>query len=211
MAIELHAYRYSVYGWIARLALHEKGLPYDWVEVDPFADPLPDGYLDKHPFRRVPVLVHDGYVVYETGAITRYIDEAFDGPSLQPATPKERARMSQIISVADNYTYWPLVRQVFSHSVFRPRQGRPAEESEVEQGLAAAPRVLGALEKLAGDGAHLAGDRLSLADIHLAPMISCFTEDARAAGMLHGYPRLSQWWASMRARPAFLDTKPVLP
>jgi glutathione S-transferase len=31
MAVELHGYQYSVYSWIARLVLHEKGVVYSWV------------------------------------------------------------------------------------------------------------------------------------------------------------------------------------
>lgn len=80
MAIELHGYQYSVYSWIARLALHEKGVGYNWVEVNPFAEDLPASYLATHPFKRVPTLIHAGFALYETGAITRYVDEAFEAP-----------------------------------------------------------------------------------------------------------------------------------
>ncbi|WP_247389280.1 MULTISPECIES: glutathione S-transferase family protein [unclassified Bradyrhizobium] len=133
MAIELHGYQYSVYSWIARLALHEKGVAYDWVEVNPFAENFPASYLAMHPFKRVPVLVHDGLVVYETGAITRYVDEAFEGPELQSMEPRTRARCNQIMSIVDSYAYWPLVRQVFSDGVFRPRMGLPADENNFEK------------------------------------------------------------------------------
>lgn len=114
MATELHGYQYSVYSWIARLALHEKGVAYDWIEVNPFAEGIPASYLAMHPFKRVPALAHAGFVLYETGAITRYVDEAFEGPKLQPVEPRERARCNQIMSIVDSYAYWPLVRQVFS-------------------------------------------------------------------------------------------------
>jgi glutathione S-transferase len=53
----------------------------------------------------VPAFEHDGFKLYETGAIARYIDEVFPGPKLQPADPKRRARMMQFISVSDSYTY----------------------------------------------------------------------------------------------------------
>ena len=71
MAVELHGYQYSVYSWIARLALHEKGVMYSWVEVNPFAENVAASYLATHPFKRVPALVHGGFEVYETSAITR--------------------------------------------------------------------------------------------------------------------------------------------
>lgn len=211
MAIELHGYRYSVYSWIARLALHEKGKAYDWVEVNPFAADVPASYLAMHPFKRVPTLVHAGLVVYETGAITRYVDEAFEGPKLQCMEPRERARCNQIMSIVDSYAYWPLVRQVFSHGVFRARMGLPADESEFQKGLAAAPTVLSALEKASSEGRYLCGDQPSLADIHLAPMIGYFILAPEGKELLQNYRRLSDWWADFSRRSAVVDTTPQLP
>ena len=130
---------------------------YDRVEVNPFAPDVPAAYLALHPFGRVPALVHDGFALYETAAITRYIDRAFPGPALQPAEPKALARMDQIIGIVDSYGYWPMVRQVFSRRVFRPRLGQPADEAEIAKGLAAAAKVLAALEKLTADAASWSG------------------------------------------------------
>jgi glutathione S-transferase len=112
MALVLHSFRYSVYVRIARIALAEKGLAYEHIEVDPFGPDVPVEYLALHPFKRVPALVDGDFVLYETEAITRYIDEAFPGPMLQPTEPRQRARMAQIISVVDSYGYVPMVRQV---------------------------------------------------------------------------------------------------
>src|SRR5262249_17882139 len=161
-------YHYSVYSWIARFALHEKDVVYDWVEINPFAANVAASYLAKHPFKRVPVLVHDGFAVYETSAITRYVDEAFAGPNLQRTRQdqRERRRCTQVISIVDSYAYWPLVRQVFSHAVLRPLTGRSTDEKEVRSGLEAAPTLLAALEKIAGEEHYLCGKDLSLADIH---------------------------------------------
>jgi len=99
MPLILHGYHYSVYRRIARLALAEKGVSYQQVEVNPFALPIPADYLALHPFGRVPTLVHDDFVLYETGAITRYVDRAFDGPALQPEQARALARMDQIIAI----------------------------------------------------------------------------------------------------------------
>ncbi|MEO8320748.1 MAG: glutathione S-transferase N-terminal domain-containing protein [Bradyrhizobium sp.] len=65
MTVKLHGYQYSVYSWIARLALQEKGVSYEWVEVNPFADDVPRDYLTMHPFKRVPTLVDGEFVVFE--------------------------------------------------------------------------------------------------------------------------------------------------
>ena len=211
MAIKLYGYQYSVYTWIARLALCEKHVSFEWVEIDPFADTVPASYLELNPFKRVPTLRHDDFVLYETGTICRYVDEAFDGPKLQWSRPAERARTSQIVSIVDGYGYWPLVRQVFSHDVFRPRLGRSRDEAEVQRGLIAAPQVLWAIENLAVGGDYLIGDGLSLADIHFAPMIGYFTMSPRGKALLEKYDRLSQWWASMSRRETVETTQPKLP
>jgi len=76
---------YSVYVRIVRLALAEKSVEYRLVPVDIFAEEGPlKGYLDRHPFGRIPAFEHAGFSLYETGAIARYVDDAFEGPRLQP-------------------------------------------------------------------------------------------------------------------------------
>ena len=211
MPLVLHGYRYSVYLRIARLALAEKGVAYERVEVNPFAPDVPAAYLALHPFGRVPTLVHDDFALYETGAITRYLDRAFAGPALQPRSPRALARMDQIIGVVDSYGYWPLVRQVFSHRVFRPAIGQPADEAEVERGLAGAAKVLAALEALAAPDAFLVGPDLSLADLHLGAMIAYFAAAPEGAALLHNHPRLAAWWLHLNRRPSFAATDPGLP
>lgn len=211
MTVELYGYQFSVYSWIARLALEEKGVAYRRIEVNPFARDVPESYLALQPFKRVPALVHDDFQIYETGAITRYVDEAFPGPGLQPTDPRDRARCSQFLSIVDSYVYWPMVRQVFSHRVFRPRLGRPADVTEIQKGLEAAPKVLAALERLVADSEYLCGDAISLADIHLAPMIGYFAMAEEGEALLKTQRKLSHWWSTMSARTAYRATRPSLP
>lgn len=210
MSLTLHGYRFSVYAWIARLTLREKGVAHGWREVDPFSPDLPDQFRTLHPFGRVPVLVHGDFVLYETSAITRYVDEAFTGPALQPAAPRERARMQQIISIVDSYAYRPMVRQVFAHSVFRPRLGREGETHEIAAGIETARTVLGALERLI-ESPETSPVGPTLADLHLAPMIGTFANASEGAATLKTFPRLSGWFTAISARPAYRETDPGLP
>ena len=211
MTVELHGFQYSVYSWVARLALHEKVVGYGWVEINPFDDAVPAHYIAMHPFKRVPTLVHGEFVVYETTAITCYVDEAFDGPKLQCMRPQERARCNQILSIVDSYVYWPFVRQVFAHGIFRPRMGLPADKLEIQRGLEAAAKVLSSVTQLASGGEFLIGDDLSLADIHLAPMIGYFILGAEARVLFNQHERLAAWWAAMSQRPAYQATMHRLP
>ncbi len=207
---ELYGYRISVFSWIARWTLAEKGVAYRWVEVNPFAEDVPPAYLALNPFCRVPTLVDDGFTLYETGAITEYIDDAFDGPPLMPATPADRARVRQFIALVAGEAYWPLVRQVFVHGSSRATTDEPPDEGELAVGLQRSGAILAALERLAGDGPFLVGERLTLADLHLAPMISYFCEAPAGARLLGACPALSRWSAQICERALYQKTRPDL-
>lgn len=210
MALTVFGYRYSIYTRIVRLVLHEKRLRATLVEIDPFADPDP-AFLELNPFGRVPVLTHGLFTIYETAPICRYLDEALPGPPLQPGDARERARMAQVIQIADAYGYGPMVRQVYEHLVFRPAEGSPADPAIARQGLESAVRALDALERVAVEGRILDGSRLTLADLHLAAMMEAFVAAPEGAALLRAYPALSQWWGWVRTRPSLTATAPDLP
>ena len=164
---------YSVYVRIARLALVEKGVAHRLVEVDVFAEGGPPAdYLARHPFGRIPAFQHDGFRLYESGAITRYVDEAFPGPALQPAAPKARARVNQAISILDSYAYRPLVWDIFVERVRAPQNGRAPDEAKIAAALPRAETCLAALEAAMADSPWLAGPSLTLADLHAAPIFA---------------------------------------
>lgn len=193
---------YSVYVRSARLALEEKGVPYRLEDVDIFAKGGPPaGYLQRHPFGRIPAFEHDGFRLYETGAITRYVDEAFAGPKLQPANPQPRARMNQVLSILDNYAYRTLVWDIFVERVRAPAQGRTADEAKIAAALPKAETCLAAIESLM-EGDHLAGDALTLADLHAAPMFAYVTLAAEGAALLRRHAGLASWWQRMTQRPS---------
>jgi glutathione S-transferase len=193
------------------MTLIEKGVARTHVEVDPFDEPIPQSYLALNPFGRVPTLVHDSFVLYETTAITRYIDEAFPGAPLQPSLPADRARMNQIVAVSDSYGYWPMVRQVFSQRVFAPASGRLANEATIAEGVAKSATVLAALDGLAAGGSFLVGNRLSLADLHLGAMIAYFAMAREGREALSRHHKLSNWWDAFAATSSLAKSDPGLP
>jgi glutathione S-transferase len=190
--VTLHGYRYSVYNRITRMVLHKKDVAYNTVEVDPFNN-LDPAYLNLHPFGLVPVLTHGMFSIFETRSITRYIDQAFTGVSLQPDNIMALARMDQVIEIINHYGYQPMVKQVFSERVFRPLEGEPSNEEEITAGLEASHKVLVVLERIAKEGLVLNGSILTLADCHLAPMIDYFIRADEGRDALRSYPTLCRW------------------
>lgn len=198
----------SVYTRIARLALEEKGVSYTLEEVEIFGpDGVPPEHLERHPFGRIPVLQHGSFRLYETGAIARYIDEAFPGRALQPSAPQQRARMNQVIGLLDAYAYRPMVWGVFVQRVRIPANGGTPDEGEITRSLAAAGRCLAALEQLASAGPFLAGDQVTLADLHAYPMLRYLSLAAEGRELLLRHPKLAQWHDAMQHRFSVLATR----
>ena len=211
MTVTLHGPAYSTYARTARLALEEKGVAYDLAEVDILsgANQTPE-HLARQPFGKVPALTHDGFALYETFAIIRYIDEAFPGPSLQPANHRARARMTQVCAVLESYGYNALIGQLFWQLAIVPMQGGTPDQAVVEQGLARGTMVLGEIERLAASGPTLCEGGLSLADIFLLPVTDYVAMTPPGAAALAVLPKLSAWAAAMATRPSVVATRPSL-
>ncbi|MEO1198020.1 MAG: glutathione S-transferase family protein [Pseudomonadota bacterium] len=184
---------YSAYVRVARLALAEKDIDYELVPVEVFEETSKAVHLARHPFGKVPVFEHGDYVLYETAAICRYIDAAFDGPILQPADPKALGRMAQMISIIDAYLYKALVWDVFVQEVVLPREGGTTDPDVVRAGASLSKTALAALAGLLSDQPFVAGDGYSLADAHLAPMLDYGTQSPTGADLIGGHPALGDW------------------
>jgi glutathione S-transferase len=143
-------------------------------------------------------------------AITRYVDEGFPGPALQPADAPGRARVAQVCSVLDSYGWQPMVIVVFVQRVVAPMRGGTPDQGAIDEAMPRCERVLAAVEGLMDGGEFLIGGALSLADLHLVPILDYFarTEDGRAA--LARHPRLSAWWERIERRPTVVKTRPSL-
>jgi len=202
-SVIIYGAAYSVYVRIVRMALHEKGIAYDLVPVDVFAEGgVPTDHLVRHPFGRIPAFEHDEFSLYETSAITRYVDEAFPGPALQPVGLHERARMNQIIAMLDNYAYLPMVWDVYVQRV-EPPEGKAPEEARIAAGLRKVRAFFLALSDLFGGQEWLAGSRPSLADFHAAPMFDLLEKAPEGAALIAAFPQIEAWLGRMKARPSY--------
>lgn len=200
----LYGADYSVYVRIARMALEEKGIGYDLVPVDVFAEGGPPAwYLERHPFGRIPAFEHDGFRLFETGAITRYVDEAFDGPPLQPADTRGRAVMNQVVGLIDSYAYRAMVWDVAVERL----EGSPPDEARIAGGLHVAETALKALAALKRPGDWLLGEQVTLADLHVAPVIGYFLKTEEGRSLLKAFPSIEDWWGKIGARPSFAATE----
>jgi glutathione S-transferase len=184
------------------MTLAEKGVAATLVPVDLFAgEHKTPAYLLRHPFGVVPVLDDDGFVLYESRAIIRYLDARCPSPTLTPAAPREMARMAQWLSVDQSYVA-PHTRALAFERVVKKHEGRapdPAVERDAEAALASAFAVYDAALRAT---AYLVGDALSLADVSLAPHVASLPMIG-AGHLLAPVPHLCTWWERIRSRPSW--------
>ncbi len=183
----------------AMLGLAEKGVDYELIDVaPPFKAPE---HLVRNPFGRVPVLEHDGFVLYETQAILRYLDQAFPGPSLQPADAHETARMNQILGIIDYYLFQTWSGAIaFERLVATNFFGRPSDLEQIEAAVPLARRCADVLESLVS-APYLTGETYSLADIRLMPHFHWFRFTPEGEAILADKGRLAQWFQHVSQRP----------
>src|SRR5688572_10669822 len=88
----------SPYVYSCFVALTEKGVPFEMVEValDRKEQHQPE-FRDRSLTGRVPALRHGDFWLSESAAIVEYVDETFPGPKLLPTDPKDRARARQVM------------------------------------------------------------------------------------------------------------------
>ena len=210
MAVILHGPAYSTYARTARLALEEKGVAYTLNEVDILSGKgnAPE-HLARQPWGKVPAFEHDGFALFETFAIARYVDEAFPGPALQPADARTRARMTQICGIVDSYAYGAMVGKVFWQEVIVPMQGGTPNAELVAAGMATAEKSLDVIEGLMS-GDLLCGSAVTLADLHLVPVVEYLRMTKPGGAAFAVRPRLVAWWDRMNARAAVAKTRPKL-
>jgi glutathione S-transferase len=202
---------YSTYVRTARLALEEKGVPYDLVEIDSLAGGTraPD-HLARHPFGKVPAFTHDGLVLFETDAITRYVNEAFEGPALEPGDLRARALMTQAISVINSYAYPSLIGQIIIQRLVMPLMGGSADEAVIAAAMPQARTCIAVLGRMAGGHSRLVSDAISRADLFLIPIYAYVEQTPEGRELLAEAAELRRWWEGVENRPSVVATRPKL-
>jgi glutathione S-transferase len=208
MTVIVHGVVGSPYLRAALLGLEERGVRYQ-LKAIPLGAHLEQPHLSRHPFGRVPAFEHDGFALYETQAILRYIAKVFPGPALVPADPRQAARMDQLIGITDwyflNHIGAPITRPRFVEMMGGPQ----ADAAVIAAALPKARICLKAIDDLKGEAPFLAGDALSLADLQLAPHMAVFARVPEGRALLTPHPGLRAWLERMLARPSMIATDPA--
>jgi glutathione S-transferase len=198
--MKLYGHPWSINSRKALMTFAEKGHePELSVVVLPKGEHKLPEHLARHPFGKVPVLDDDGFVLYETPAITRYLDRRLSGPRLTPEDPREAARMEQFMHVCDAY-FAPLGQGLIVELLFRKYLGGEQDAALVAAGRDAIQTPLDVVDRAVSSTPYLAGKTFSLADIHWMPYLEYLQRIGEGEHVTRRR-HLHDWWSRVSERP----------
>lgn len=180
--------------------LEELGIPYEKVQIDLKANQQKQPeFLKVNPNGRVPVLVHDGVVIFESAAIQLYLGETFGvAKGLYPAPgPKRGEAMKWIIWT--NVTLGDALGRMGRNI----GEWAPADERNAKAGASAKAEVEGCLrivEDALSGKEFLVGNSVSIADMHLASWLA-YVQMMKVN--LAPFPNINAWSSRVTSRPSY--------
>ncbi|MEL6556433.1 MAG: glutathione S-transferase family protein [Cyanobacteria bacterium J06621_11] len=193
--ITLYGTPVSTYVRTVRLLLAETNVEYSLKDIGIFnGDNKEASYLEKQPFGKVPVFEIDREQIYETDAITYYINEKFAGGKFSPDDLMVRSHMYQIMSIVNSYLYAPAIGTLTIENLIVPSQGGETDQKAVESAIAPAQKALRAIEDLITGSPYLLGSELSIADLYLIPIFIYLRQTPQFEAVTANLPKLKAWW-----------------
>ncbi len=205
--MKLYTYFRSSAAYRVRIALNLKGVDCELVAVDlrPGAHRQPD-YLALNPQGLIPVLEDGGAVIAQSLAVIEYLEETHPHPPLLPRSPLDRARVrSMALNVACDMH--PLNNLRVLNFLRSPLgQDEAAVDTWYRHWIAEGFRGLEEEAKRAsGDGRHMFGTQVTLADVCLAPQMF---NARRFKCNVEPFPTLSTICAHLETLPEFARAAP---
>jgi glutathione S-transferase len=187
--LKLISHKLCPYVQRAVIALNEKGVPFERIDID--LDNKPDWFLKISPLGKVPVLQVGDKAVFESAVILEYLEETLPNP-LHPKDPLTRAEHRAWIEFGSAVLgdVWGLETAI-DEPAFKAKANQAAEKfTRLEARLVAAP--------------WFDGDKFSLVDAVFAPVFRYFDtfDEIGDFGILNGKPKIARWRMSLRERPS---------
>jgi len=210
MSLTLYYGSGSPYAWRVQLALEHKALPYERKVLSFSAgDTRKPEFIALNPRHTVPTLVDGDFVLYESNAITAYLEDAYPGrgATLFPGDAKSRATVWRLMMEVDNYGMKAIDGVTTYAFATKPEEREPKKLADARAEAA---------EEFARMSRYIKGDflvgPLSAADFSFYPLVA-FMYRARvkvpnfdADSLLT--PEIRAWKARIEALPYFDRTVP---
>lgn len=179
--------------------LHETNTPFEMNALDFMkGEHKQPAHMARQPFGQVPAIDDDGFAMYESRAIARYIDNK-TGNKLTPTDLKHRAKMDQWMSVEVEDFTPNAMKFVYEH-VFKRPQGADVIATATQK-LETATAILD--KNLAGK-TFMVGDQFTLADVMFMPYIEYAMNTPAKDEVFAKHANFMSWWGRVSERPSWM-------
>jgi glutathione S-transferase len=194
----------STYTRVVRMVCEEKGVDHTLTEVALGAPEL----AAIHPFGKMPVLRHGEVALFESKAIACYLDRVFPAPFVVPKEPRLAALTEQWVSLVNTQIDRTIIRTyLYAYIAPGTPDGTP-NRAAIEAVMPALRQQVDVLDRAVAETGHLVGDRFTLADINLMPILHRLKIPPEGAAALAAARHLTAYYDRHSQRPSFLKTEP---
>jgi len=198
--ITLYGFTLSNYVSMLKMALIEKELEFDWVDVKPSQE---NEYLAKSPMGKVPCIETEHGFLSETNIILEYIEETGSGIKLMPTDPFERARVRELMKEIELYIELP-ARTAFAEAFF----GGTVSDEVKETAKKNLKKGIACLKRNGKFAPYVAGSEFTYADILLKYSLGLANRCAALVldmDLLAELPEAKQLMATIGQRPSAIQ------
>ncbi|KAK7466163.1 hypothetical protein VKT23_004886 [Stygiomarasmius scandens] len=215
MVLKLYGSPVSTCSRRVAVVLYEKKIPYEFVNVElAKGEHKSPAYLEKQPFGQIPYIDDDGFILYESRAICRYLEAKYSdkGPKLAPSPSdlKAYALYEQAASIEIS-NFDPFASKAVAEAIFKPLfRGQPKDEVQYEEALKTLSLKLEGYEKILSKQKYLAGNEITLVDFFHLP----YGDMLAAAGsnlMTTKSPNVIRWWNDVTSHASWQAVKDGVP
>ena len=179
--------------WVAE----ELGLKYERIDAGmQFGVTKTPEYMKMNPNSLVPTIEDDGFVLWESHTIVRYLAAKHGLGTLYPTDLEARAEAERWMDWA--FTFQAAMRNVFWGLIRTPPEKRDAKA--IEEGRLQSARLAEILEKQLGRNRYVAGNTFTMGDIPIGCEVQRYM---RVPIERPASPNLEAWFERLRERPAF--------
>nr|POE62536.1 glutathione s-transferase hmp2 [Quercus suber] len=183
----------------------ELQLPYEHIPVDiARGEQKSIAYLELQPFGKVPVLDDDGFIMFESRAICRYLAKKHYSGIKLIADDNDRAHgiFEQACSVEQSY-FAAASETIGTELVINKKKGLPTDHARVAQAEVDLDKVLNYYETVLNRQKYLAGNVLTLVDLYHLPNGSALKAFGYR-GYFEKYPAVDRWFTGLQMRETWI-------
>lgn len=209
MVLKLYGSPFSSYSRFVVAVLLEKEVPFELVIVDMFEkEHKTEEYLKKQPFGQIPCIDDDGFVLYESRAIARYIAMKYadQGARLIPADIKENALFEQAASM-ELSNFNPPASAAVAENYIKPVCGGVPDKDLFDQHIKNLSAKLDVYDTILSKQKCIAGEDSTLADLFHLPIGAMLA--IAGSDIMNSKPNVARWFRDISSRPSWIDAQEI--